>query len=74
MPCICEPAQISGYDYSTWIAQVFHDCVYTPTDYISFALGMLSLALYMVSMVPQLWSNYCRKTVEGLSLGFLTVW
>jgi len=57
-----------------WVGEVFHDCIYTPSDIISFSLGLLSIALWMVALFPQMRENYHNKSTEGLSFIFLLQW
>ncbi|KAJ1551538.1 PQ loop repeat-containing protein 2, partial [Cladochytrium tenue] len=56
------------------IAVWFGDCVRTPTEIASFAFGLASLLCYVMSLFPQLWLNFRRKSVEGLSAGLLALW
>lgn len=72
--CICDPITKEGYQYVQWIGTHFNQCVYTPTQRAGFAFGMITLCIYLVAQLPQLWQNYRRKSVEGLSIGFLLVW
>lgn len=57
-----------------WVYRWFDDCIVTERDMISFSLGLLSIFLYLFSLLPQFIKNYRRKTVEGLSLSFLLIW
>lgn len=71
---LCDPEVKDGYTFIPWIADIFGDCVYTPTDKLSFGFGTLSLLLFILSYYPQLKRNWERKNVEGLSLGLLMLW
>lgn len=57
-----------------WIALYFNDCVYDNWEVAGFALGMLSLMLFAVSFVPQIWNTFIRKDVTGVSFTFLAIW
>ncbi|XXQ30828.1 PQ loop repeat [Plasmodiophora brassicae] len=72
--CVCDPAEVDGFASDPWIRSVFHDCVYTPADYASFSLGWLSIVLFMVCTIPQIASNYRRKSVRGISRAFVVAW
>ncbi|KAJ3219981.1 PQ loop repeat-containing protein 2 [Dinochytrium kinnereticum] len=54
----------------TW----FGDCVRTPAEIASFSSGIASLLCYIVALFPQMWMNYKRKSVEGLSAGLVVIW
>ncbi|KAI9105259.1 PQ loop repeat-domain-containing protein [Phlyctochytrium arcticum] len=73
-PCTCDPASIDGNRYVQWIGTYFGDCIRTPTEKWSFGFGMVALACFVIGLVPQMWKNYQRKSVEGLSLGLLSIW
>lgn len=65
---MCEPG------YVKWIHSAFDDCIVTPRDMISFAVGLLSNFLWIVSAAPQITKNFRMKKVEGQSpcfFGFL---
>lgn len=53
---------------------MFTDCVDTDTKLIGFIIGLVSLALWLIPLFPQLWQNYKTKKCEGLSLAFLFFW
>ena len=72
--CVCSPLSVDGFEYVPWIGRLFGDCVYTPTDQASFVLGLISLGAYILSLLPQLWHNFNRKSVEGLSFSLVLVW
>lgn len=72
--CVCSPRTVDGFEYVPWIGRLFGDCVYTPTDQTSFVLGLISLGAYILCLLPQLWHNFKRKSVEGLSFTLVLVW
>ncbi|KAJ1556721.1 PQ loop repeat-containing protein 2, partial [Cladochytrium tenue] len=72
--CVCDPAEKDGYPYIPLIAIWFGDCVRTPTEILSFSSGLLSLFCYVFALFPQLWLNFQRKSVEGLSGALLVLW
>ena len=47
---------------------------WTPANQTGFYFGQLQLLFFLVAQLPQIWQNYKRKSVEGLSLNFLLVW
>ncbi|CAI2347283.1 unnamed protein product [Caenorhabditis sp. 36 PRJEB53466] len=57
-----------------WIKDVFTDCVDTDMKLIGFIVGLISLALWLIPLLPQLWQNYKTKKCDGLSLAFLFFW
>ncbi|KAK5672081.1 hypothetical protein QVD99_001893 [Batrachochytrium dendrobatidis] len=73
-PCICFPEKVDGARYIQWIGTYFGDCIYGLTDQISFYAGLAGIAAYAVSMFPQLYKNYQRKAVDGLSAGLVLLW
>ncbi|KAI8919099.1 hypothetical protein DFJ77DRAFT_497609 [Powellomyces hirtus] len=73
-PCVCDPPVVDGYEYVEWIAHHTGECVYTPLQFSAFVCGMLALACFVVGLLPQMYKNYTRGDVSGLSLGLLTIW
>ncbi|TPX55692.1 hypothetical protein PhCBS80983_g05104 [Powellomyces hirtus] len=73
-PCVCDPPVVDGYEYVEWIAHHTGECVYTPLQFSAFMCGMLALACFVVGLLPQMYKNYTRGDVSGLSLGLLTIW
>ncbi|KAI8904313.1 PQ loop repeat-domain-containing protein [Gorgonomyces haynaldii] len=72
--CECSPQTVEGHAYIQWIGTFFGDCVYTPMDQASFALGLISLVCSMFSTLPQIIKNYRKRSVRGLSLGLVLFW
>jgi hypothetical protein len=72
--CQCIPSIKNGHTWNLWIGEHFGDCIYTPGEYASFGLGILTLILNIVSLCPQIWLNYKNKKTDGLSLGLLLIW
>ncbi|KAH0787735.1 PQ loop repeat family protein [Histomonas meleagridis] len=54
-------------DYVHWIYKVFGDCISTPRDYVSFAIGTISNILWLVCSLPQIYHNFKNKHVDGQS-------
>jgi hypothetical protein len=54
--------------------KIFGDCVDTPLKHAGFAIGLISLLLWLVPMFPQLYTNYKNKRCEGLSIFFIICW
>lgn len=57
-----------------WIEHIFGDCVYDTQDLISFILGMLSIACWVIVGFPQIIENYQQQDGESLSVLFLVIW
>ncbi|CAJ0587591.1 unnamed protein product, partial [Mesorhabditis spiculigera] len=57
-----------------WIHNYFGDCVDNEIKLVGFAVGLVSLVLWMLPMVPQFLQNYKNKSCEGLTLAFLLSW
>jgi len=57
-----------------WIYSVFGDCVDTQLKMWGFIVGVVSLLLWLVPLLPQLYENYRTKRCEGLSIYFLLLW
>uniref|UniRef100_A0A914DFL2 Uncharacterized protein n=1 Tax=Acrobeloides nanus TaxID=290746 RepID=A0A914DFL2_9BILA len=57
-----------------WIYNVFGDCIDTNLKLAGFIVGLISLLLWLVPMVPQLYTNYKAKRCEGLSIFFIMCW
>jgi hypothetical protein len=72
--CICLPGVVDGAPYNPWIAKHFEECVYNPYDYASFISGLVSVAFFIIALPPQIYINYKRKAVQGLSLSLLLGW
>ncbi|KAJ3016823.1 PQ loop repeat-containing protein 2 [Thoreauomyces humboldtii] len=72
--CVCDPTVVDGFHYSEWVATFSGECVYTPLEFTAFLCGLLALACFIVGLLPQMYKNYQRGDVEGLSLGLLIIW
>ncbi|TMS33808.1 hypothetical protein L596_001502 [Steinernema carpocapsae] len=57
-----------------WIHDVFSDCVDTTPKLCGFAIGLVSLVLWLIPLIPQLLQNYRSKRCEGLSIVFIMFW
>ena len=58
---MCEPG------YIEWIHTAFGECVISERDKWSFAIGMVSNIMWIVSSSPQIYQNCVTKKVEGQS-------
>lgn len=74
MDCRCDPTEIDGHRYNEFIARWARDCVYNAQDITSFAMGWISIVLFLFALLPQIYENFKLKHVEGLSVLFLTLW
>lgn len=63
-----------GYHYWKPAAIVFGDCVYTVRDYMSLGIGVLSILIWLVALVPQAVANIRTGKVEGQSVWFWILW
>ncbi|EOA15669.1 hypothetical protein CARUB_v10006199mg [Capsella rubella] len=43
-------------------------------DEVSLALGVISVISWSVAEIPQIMTNYNQKSIEGVSIAFLTTW
>jgi uncharacterized protein with PQ loop repeat len=74
MVCHCDPSEVDGHAYVQWIGTYFGDCVYSSVDVAGWALGMISVGIWIVALLPQIFQNFKSKSVEGMSLMFLLSW
>ena len=56
---------------TAWLI-LFCGCSYR--DFIGFALGLASIATWMVAQFPQIYSNIKNRSAEALSAWFLAEW
>ncbi|CAJ0605464.1 unnamed protein product [Cylicocyclus nassatus] len=57
-----------------WIERIFSDCVDTELKLLGFIIGIISLMLWLLPLIPQLLQNYKTKKCDGLSPFFLFFW
>ena len=50
-----------------WIYNVFGDCIVSTTDKWSFGIGLLSSVFWAISAIPQVYTIYKTKNVDGIS-------
>jgi uncharacterized protein with PQ loop repeat len=74
MPCVCEPYYVNDHHFVEWIAQIFHQCVYTPVQITSFCLGLASIGFWLFAQLPQIIKTYMSGNVESLSSLFILTW
>ncbi|KJH49324.1 PQ loop repeat protein [Dictyocaulus viviparus] len=53
---------------------IFYDCVDTELKLLGFVVGIISLTLWLIPLIPQLVQNYRTKKCDGLSFYFLLFW
>ena len=53
---------------------MFGDCIDTNVKLAGFIIGCISLFLWLVPLIPQLYENYRRKRCEAFSFFFLLFW
>ena len=70
----CTCPIVDGYHHVQWVGTWFGDCIRTPFEKLSFLLGLISLFCYFVALFPQMYHNYKRKSVDGLSFSLLLQW
>ena len=73
-PCVCHPATSGGYPFNPFVAQYFSDCVYTPREIASFAVGLSSLGFWIFCQAPQFVKNCRSGSADALSIFFLLEW
>jgi hypothetical protein len=56
------------------ISQTFGTCIPSYLSLFSTTAGCLSIVSWLFAQMPQIWKNYQRGSVDGLSLGFLAIW
>ncbi|EFC49291.1 predicted protein [Naegleria gruberi] len=54
-----------------WIYNVFGECVHSPLEQASFYVGLVSIALWMCALFPQIIANFKNRDASSLSAGFL---
>jgi uncharacterized protein with PQ loop repeat len=64
---MCDPGAIR------WAEQIFGDCIVTPRDKVSFAVGLVSNVICLTASLPQVIQNCRRKHVEGQSVFFFAL-
>jgi len=74
MVCVCIPYYHEGHHFVEWIAQIFHQCVYTRVQVASFCLGLCSIGFWLFAQLPQIIKTYMSGSVESLSMMFLLTW
>jgi len=72
--CTCYPAVVDDRPFVKWIAFIFHQCYYSPTEVTSFILGLLNILLWLIAQVPQVIKNFIIKDGGAISLGFMVLW
>lgn len=70
LPPHCEPET----PVLALLSQSFGTCLPSYLAFFSTAAGVLSIVSWLFAQIPQIWKNYRRGSVEGLSLGFLAIW
>ncbi|KAL7267746.1 hypothetical protein RUND412_009653 [Rhizina undulata] len=56
------------------ISKLFGTCIPSTQSLASTTFGILSIAAWLCAQIPQVWKNYRRGSVEGLSWMFLGIW
>uniref|UniRef100_A0A6N2K038 PQ-loop repeat-containing protein n=1 Tax=Salix viminalis TaxID=40686 RepID=A0A6N2K038_SALVM len=65
---------ICPHHCSQWARVYMKYCLCSVKDGVSLTLGMISVLSWGVAEVPQIVTNYKKKSTEGLSLAFLLTW
>ncbi|KAJ6332263.1 hypothetical protein OIU76_010617 [Salix suchowensis] len=65
---------ICPHHCSQWARVYMKYCLCSMKDGVSLTLGMISVLSWGVAEVPQIVTNYKKKSTEGLSLAFLLTW
>lgn len=73
--CVCDPLTKYGATFNQFIGDWFSLCVYAPSDYFAFFLGLLNLLCWLGFIhVPQLILNHKNGSAAALSLPMLLLW
>ncbi|KAG5455477.1 MAG: hypothetical protein BJ554DRAFT_5097 [Olpidium bornovanus] len=72
--CVCPELEKDGHAYIRWIAEFFHDCVYTSTEVASFFCGLATTLIWFIAQLPQICKNFHNREVDGLSKWLLIIW
>ena len=59
---------------SQWARIYLKYCLCSMKDGVSLTLGVISVLSWGVAEIPQIITNYKKKSTEGLSLAFLLTW
>ncbi|TGZ76530.1 hypothetical protein EX30DRAFT_344798 [Ascodesmis nigricans] len=70
LPSHCVPTS----PFLESVSIYFSTCLPTPLTFFSYTCGLLSIISWLFAQLPQIIKNYQRKSVDGLSLGFLAIW
>ncbi|KAJ2706808.1 hypothetical protein FB645_001256 [Coemansia sp. IMI 203386] len=57
-----------------WAMYFFDQCVYSYWEVASVILGAMSVVLWMLALLPQVYVNWKRKSTDGLSTPLLMFW
>ncbi|CCX16679.1 PQ loop repeat protein [Pyronema domesticum] len=57
-----------------WLSLKFGTCLPSYLSLASTTCGIISIVAWLFAQMPQVWKNYHRSSVEGLSAGFLSIW
>ena len=70
LPPYCDP----DTPVLVFLSQTFGVCLPSYLALASKTAGILSITAWLFAQMPQIWKNYRRGSVDGLSLGFLAIW
>ena len=56
------------------LSRVFGACLPSYLALASTIAGLLSIVSWLFAQMPQIYKNHRRRSVDGLSLGFLAMW
>ena len=56
------------------ISLLFNSCIPSYMALASTTAGLLSITSWLFAQIPQIYKNHTRRSVDGLSLGFLGIW
>ncbi|KAJ1956932.1 hypothetical protein EC988_001085 [Linderina pennispora] len=65
---------LEGQSAIWWLDRFFGTCIYNYTDAASSLLGTLTIGLWFVALLPQIYENWLRKSTDGLSTHFMFLW
>ncbi|KAJ2893115.1 hypothetical protein IWW38_002970 [Coemansia aciculifera] len=66
--------QRNGVPSIWWIDVLFGKCLYTSWEAASAVIGAVSIVLWLVALLPQIYTNWRTKSTAGLSVYFVLFW
>ena len=74
MKCVCDPLELYGHQFNSFIGENFKVCAYTARDIIAFSAGLINIAFWLFAQSPQLYTTFQNKSGGNISWAFLIIW